>query len=364
MKSRNSFFQITIFLFIAAFSVSATFAQDIKIKATLKNPSILLGDQTEVKLEMSHLSGYYVHFPLFIPSDTLISEVEIISYSELDTVKEETSSRLTVSQTLTIQAFEAGFFEIPAFKFLYAKNGSLSDTIAGSVDTIISNTMRLEVLGYQFDENMQLDTINTFAELLEYKYDTDSTGIVKLNPLLPTPLTFEEFFYSYGIIIAVIILIAMATVIGYYYYKRRKAQQITVVRQKPKEPAHIIALRELDNLEREKLWQSSQVKEFYIHLTDIMRQYIQNRFNMPAMESTSYEILETFGRTGLINIELQEKIHQLLVTGDFVKFAKSIPKPNENEMNMKNAYDFVLKTKISVAEELKNREENKTEIEQ
>ncbi len=95
-----------------------------------------------------------------------------------------------------------------------------------------------------------------------------------------------------------------------------------------------------------------------------MRQYIQNRFNMLAMESTSYEILETFGRTGLINIELQEKIHQLLVTGDFVKFAKSIPKPNENEMNMKNAYDFVLKTKISVAEELKNREENKTEIEQ
>jgi hypothetical protein len=115
---------------------------------------------------------------------------------------------------------------------------------------------------------------------------------------------------------------------------------------KPKEPAHIIALRELDRIKNEKLWQKDKIKEFYSDVTETLRIYIEDRFDIPAMEQTTDEILTNFKyRKELINEKLFGNLSQILSLADLVKFAKYIPLPDDNNMTLVEAYFFVNATK-------------------
>ena len=113
---------------------------------------------------------------------------------------------------------------------------------------------------------------------------------------------------------------------------------------RPLEPAHVIAFRELDRLKEEKIWNRGMVKEYYTRLTEITRKYIERQFDIPAMESTTEEILDAFKRANLDDNLLNEMLKELLELADLVKFAKEDPLPVDNQTNLNNAYIFVQKT--------------------
>ena len=80
-------------------------------------------------------------------------------------------------------------------------------------------------------------------------------------------------------------------------------------------------------------------------ITDTLRRYIVGRFGINAMEMTSAEILEMIHK----NTEAQsvyDSLAQILSLSDFVKFAKMVPLPDENDLSLMNAYLFVNQTKI------------------
>jgi hypothetical protein len=106
------------------------------------------------------------------------------------------------------------------------------------------------------------------------------------------------------------------------------------------------------------LWQQNRIKEYYTELTDIIRVYIENRFLIMAMEQVTDEILGRFSCTKLIDSFMYDKLSHMLSLADMVKFAKAIPLPDENDLVLKNAYDFVIKTK----QELVLTEPEKDEI--
>jgi hypothetical protein len=110
------------------------------------------------------------------------------------------------------------------------------------------------------------------------------------------------------------------------------------------EPAHIIAFRALDKLKEEKIWEKGEVKEFYSCLTEITRTYIERQYGIPAMESTTEEILRAFRKTNPDDNLLDEILKELLELADLVKFAKETPLPVFNQTNLNNAYIFVQKT--------------------
>ncbi len=127
-------------------------------------------------------------------------------------------------------------------------------------------------------------------------------------------------------------------------------------------PAHVRAIRELDKLKEEKIWQQGREKEFYSKLTDILRNYLVEREGINAMEMTSGEILNEVRK--LLEVEsVYNNLKQILSTADLVKFAKYKPYPDENDLSMVNAYFFVNQTRepdpVPEKEELKkvNNEE-------
>ena len=94
----------------------------------------------------------------------------------------------------------------------------------------------------------------------------------------------------------------------------------------------------------EKLWQEGKLKLYHSQLTDIIREYIENRFKIQAQELTTDEILFGF-RNIAIDEESKYKLKQILLIADLVKFAKEVPLASENEMSMSNSYDFINGTK-------------------
>ena len=130
--------------------------------------------------------------------------------------------------------------------------------------------------------------------------------------------------------------------IWYALRKRKDNQPLFAIPQKPKEPAHVIALRELDRIKEEKIWQQGKTKLYYSELTTVLRQYINDRFDIQAMEQTSIETIAAFKyRRSLVDEKSFENLQRILTNADLVKFAKYEPLPDENNMALVDSYFFV-----------------------
>src|SRR6056297_220662 len=156
------------------------------------------------------------------------------------------------------------------------------------------------------------------------------------DELYKTPLTLSEVFYyiwrfiktNWWWLTSIIVLI-LAGLYYFLYYKKDKP----VFRQKvkPAEPAHVIAFRELDRIKSEKLWLKNRLKDYYTDLTDTLRRYLERRYDVKAMEKTSAEIMQLLDEENLLQDSLRMKMRDILERADFVKFARSLPLPDENE---------------------------------
>jgi hypothetical protein len=147
-------------------------------------------------------------------------------------------------------------------------------------------------------------------------------------------------YVVYGALAAIIAIIIIIIIIR----RMRKVEMPLVIEDAPKIPAHITALEKLEKLKEQKLWQEGKIKLYYSSMTDILREYIENRFRIQAMEQTTDEILFGF-RNAAVDEESKTKLKQVLTLADLVKFAKEQPLPDENETSLKNVYDFVNGTK-------------------
>ena len=172
------------------------------------------------------------------------------------------------------------------------------------------------------------------------------TTIYDVKTPINLPLSFLEVFPF--ILGGIIILVAAGFLV--WYIRRRKTNKPIFRAAMPEEPAHIIAYRELRELKDQKLWQKNEFKEYYSRLTEIIRRYMQRRYGIPAMEMTSYEILDAWDRSGEARTELAAELGILLNLADLVKFAKQKPVASENEENMERAFDFVDRTKYEKPE--------------
>ena len=107
--------------------------------------------------------------------------------------------------------------------------------------------------------------------------------------------------------------------------------------------ADISALKELNALEKAKIWQEGNVKEYHSQLSEIIRRYTENRFQFIALELTTDEILQEL--KSILSDDQLNNLSTLLQRADLAKFAKSKPIDTENIESMVLAKGFVNATK-------------------
>ena len=156
--------------------------------------------------------------------------------------------------------------------------------------------------------------------------------------------------YKWWIIAAaLLVLVTLAMIFLPKLFLSRKKESIAGEKRKPALPAHIIALNKLAKLKKEKIWKEGKVKEFQSQLTHILREYLENRYHIKALEQTTSEIIDS-----LIKINMPEKyitlISEILQIADLVKFAKAKPGEDINEKFLDKTIEFVEETKEQPAE--------------
>ena len=126
-------------------------------------------------------------------------------------------------------------------------------------------------------------------------------------------------------------------------------------RPAPPQPPHVVAIRALEALHHQKLWQNNRHKQYYSGITEILRTYIAGRWGIGAMEMTSDEII-----AAMRGVELPDKasmdLTAILRDADLVKFAKDTPDAEQNEADYLKAYYFVEETKLVEESEAANPE--------
>jgi len=314
MKQKNIRYPkyvIISFLFscFTLFSANSLLAQETKVFATVDTNKLLVGDQTYLRLTVENKSGFTLEWPVF--SDTAIKGIEIVKRFSPDTIG-KFKDGYKIQQKFLITSFDSGQHDIPAFKIV-------SNSVSAH-DSLNSNPVSIWVT------TLPVDT---------------AKAIFDIKKPYGAPITFKEILPYIGIGLGILLLVLLAI----YIIRRLKKQKPLIPSRVITEPAHVTALRNLDVLKEEKLWQQGQVKNYYTKLTDIIRIYIEGRFDVPAMEQTSDEILFSLKKISIEDESCFSALREILILADLVKFAKALPLPDENESNILNAYLFVNHTK-------------------
>lgn len=152
-------------------------------------------------------------------------------------------------------------------------------------------------------------------------------------------LWYKEYFY-WGIAA----LVFIAAIWLFVYYRNKRLANKRIEPEKPKIPAHITALASLERIRETQIWKENRIKEYYSDITDTIRLYIEERYGIMALESTTDELLAMMKSQVVDNVS-KEKLQVMLKLADFVKFAKMIPMEQEHALTLQSAFEFVNGTK-------------------
>lgn len=302
-------------------SVSASAFAQVNVTAAMDSASILIGDQTRIHLEATQGKGDVVQFPII--SDTIVHGIEVLNVSPPDTVQ-LSDDRFTVKQDILITSFDSALYYMPPFRF-----------VAGA-DTLYTDPLALKVVTFDVD--------------------TESKEFFDIKPVKSAPFVLMDYYWTVLGILIVLFVIVWSL---YFYkcWKYRKDHPEEAAGMEPALPPFETAIKALEELKEQKLWQQGLEKEYYTALTDILRLYIDGRFHVNAMEMTSSEILAAMRKEDAPK-DLIEKLRQVLQLADFVKFAKLRPGYDENEQSIIYAQSFVTGTEEVKPEPLPAEDEN------
>jgi len=292
-------------------------AQEFSAKAKLDSAHILIGDHLNIRLEVTAPKGK----PVFIPQldDKILKEAEApfdwIANSVIDTTVNQ--DHYIFRQTITITAFDSGSYVFPPIPV------------------------------FDMEEQMVAQTNPLFFEVSTIAVDT-TAGIRDIKGIAKIPFSFHEFWmyvkeYALFILVGWLVIGLIVYAVWRYLKKKRAQKPQPVVKPKPKIKPHIIALKELEKLRQKKLWEQGKTKEYYTELVDIVRKYIDDQWEVGAMEMVSSEILDTLKNTE-IHEDVLKKLRQAFSVADLVKFAKYTPLPTDHDMAFKDCKEFVERT--------------------
>lgn len=276
--------------------------------------SVLIADQLLYGFELDGVTEGTRLIPTEI-ADSLDQNILSLSPWILDTVKvtrngKENPRTLDIKGSVRIAPFLEGEYELPPIELRRLAPD-------GTEDTLVFDPLRLEV------KTMPVDTA-TF-EIHDIK------GQVRY------PVTFAEVFpwvLLYWVLAVIIILTVCLVMIH-----RRKSDPEYV----RKDPAHIVALRQLDSYRGSSLWAPEKQKAFYSGVTDTLRAYMAERFGFGAMEMTTAEIFDEMKDKDAPEKVVGE-VKELFERADFVKFAKYVASDDENAAALPVAVRFVTET--------------------
>jgi hypothetical protein len=278
-------------LLVAHSSLQATrlSAQEPRIGTEVDTAVVSVGDRITLTVTVDHPASANVAWP-----DSLdLAPFEVLGGRATPPVSHNGGSRSSL--ILTLAAFELGDLEIPSFDV---------EVISASGESTLLGTSRfgVQVVSVGLDEGGDIRDIK------------GPLGIpISLLPIL-----------------LIVLAAGLAGIFARALYKRLRRgdpELRDTAPAAPWRPPHEIALEALDRIQRSPLLENGEIKEYHIQISEVLRRYVEGRFQVPALEMTTLDILPGLEESGLGATTL-DGFESFLMQCDMVKFAKHRPEPS------------------------------------
>lgn len=304
-----------LIIYILFFVGFVSFSQETKVSIQVDTTFIRIGEQIQYKIRVNETAN--VVFPK-LQLDSL-GKVEIVEEIPTDTLKDY------LEKNYVLTSFDSGVYVIPQQTILIRNNKFLTDSLLINVATV--------------------------------QVDTTKQKMFPIKAIQREPKTFDDYKHLFWWLIPIFVILAT---ILYFIFRKKKEKLAPKVYVAPIQEA----LQRLKELDEKDLLTRNEIKIYYSELTDIVRTYIEKDINIPALESTTNELIETitdFNESSKLGIskETIQQLKNILQTADLVKFAKSKPIVEEIKEH-RSLSERILQSLKPVKEPIKE-EENEVE---
>lgn len=243
--------------------------------------------------------------------DTIPGGLEILSTNKIDTILPQKDDPgwwdMIVEQSWVVTSWDSGYVVVPEIEVMGEK----------------SNPVMIQVMPTRTGEAPEL---MPHAEIITVEW----TLWEKIEQAAP---------WIFKILLALVIAVGLLYLIR--GIKMKKGVEIKVI--VPDVPPHIAALEKLRKLEERKGWAKGEAKSFHVHLSEIIRTYIDARFDISSLESTTREVS---AQIDLLAISQSDKsnLTSALRLGDKIKFAKHTARTEDHIKAINTCIEFVENT--------------------
>lgn len=247
--------------------------------------------------------------------------LEVIESYKIDTIKSNDKYELIKKYGLT--QFDSGKYSIPRISILI--NGKPT-----------------------FSDSLQVEVFNVKVDTLKQKmYDIKDVAQVE------TPSDWWKY------VLGILLLVGIGFLV---YWLLKKYQN----REKPEEIVYTSPIEKatslLQQLESKELIQRGEVKSYYSELTNIARNYIEEEIEIPAMESTTSELIFALRKVAnqkklKLSAATLENLEKVLMQADLVKFAKVKPLDFEIEEDKKRISSSIVTIHKAIPTEVEKDDE-------
>ncbi len=215
---------------------------------------------------------------------------------EINSAEEKTGEAGAREKLYRLQGFETGDFTLPG--------PEVTVRAAGGEETILTGPpLEIEVVSV-------LDPAEENPEIRDLK---EPVGLNRS--------------YIWLLYLALAVLAAAGA--GWLVYRKLSRRSRTAPPPPPPRPAGELALEELERIRKENLPGRGLVKQYYSRVSDTVRHYLENRFQLRAPERTTEEFLLEMATTSHLDGDQQDLVAAFLEEADLVKFARYGPTEEE-----------------------------------
>jgi hypothetical protein len=298
---KSAYLNILLFLILFA---HGTDAQQVSVRATTDTSDYKIGDYIKYQLEIIHSPDIKILMPSVKDS---LKNLEFID--TIGAAINKVDNKIIEKRGYLFSYYDSARVTIPSFRIKYVSG---KDTGLAAVDSLVVNVHSLKI-----DPEKDIQDVKS-------------------------PVTIPLDWVMILLIILVVLLVLALAYIVYRYWKKKKGMTEEKV-ETVKIPPHEKALASLKELEAKKLWQQGLIKDYHSEITEIIRQYFEERFGFNALEQTSSEIIDELKKND-DGGKIVDTAERFFSNADLVKFAKFEPLPEVNEEMMKQAYEIVERT--------------------
>ncbi len=148
----------------------------------------------------------------------------------------------------------------------------------------------------------------------------------------------------YGVFV-ILFLLAVISAVVYFIYRHRKTRKAKALSAEIVKTAWEKAYERLEALAGSGLLNEGDFSAYYLRLSDIVRQYFEDRFRIRAPEMTTEEFLVHLKSSPALTASQSGVLQEFLSSCDMVKFAKHLPRVEEAHKNTQLARRIVDETK-------------------